>query len=86
MNVSAKIDVIIADETPANTPLADNQRDAADAADAADAVEIASAASDHNHKPVQKRDGKEPWCKTCGLTADGREPSAKLAFNEPAGE
>lgn len=27
-----------------------------------------------NHKPVQHRDGKEPWCKKCGLTEDYRRP------------
>lgn len=30
----------------------------------------------HDHKPVQHRDGKPPWCKTCGLDADFRDPSA----------
>lgn len=23
----------------------------------------------HEHKPVQHRDGKPPWCNTCGMTA-----------------
>jgi len=32
----------------------------------------------HNHKPVQHRDGKPPWCPTCGLTADGNEPVSHL--------
>ena len=27
-----------------------------------------------NHQARQHRDGKEPWCNHCGLTADGREP------------
>ena len=27
-----------------------------------------------DHRPVQHRDGKPPWCKTCGLTAYGVEP------------
>lgn len=31
-----------------------------------------------NHKPVQHRDGKEPWCKECGLTARGFEPHSRL--------
>lgn len=26
----------------------------------------------HEHKPVQHRDGKPPWCNACGHTADGR--------------
>lgn len=26
------------------------------------------------HKPRQHRDGKEPWCDSCRLTSDGREP------------
>ena len=31
-----------------------------------------------DHKPVQHRDGKPPWCKTCGLTAAGHEPVSLL--------
>ena len=27
-----------------------------------------------DHRPVQHRDGKPPWCKACGLTACGTEP------------
>lgn len=27
-----------------------------------------------DHKPVQHRDGKPPWCKECGLTKDFRTP------------
>ena len=27
-----------------------------------------------DHRPVQHRDGKAPWCKTCGRTAYGVEP------------
>lgn len=27
-----------------------------------------------DHQPVQHRDGKPPWCKTCGLTAYGVVP------------
>ncbi len=30
----------------------------------------------HNHKAVQHRDAKEPWCNECGLTQDGREPKS----------
>lgn len=32
----------------------------------------------HDHKPVQHRDGKEPWCRVCTLTADFREPVSKI--------
>ena len=35
--------------------------------------------SEHAHKPAQHRDGKEPWCKTCGLNKDYEEPVSKLA-------
>lgn len=31
-----------------------------------------------DHRPVQHRDGKPPWCKTCGLTAYGVEPVGML--------
>lgn len=31
-----------------------------------------------SHRPVQHRDAKEPWCKACGLTVDGREPNSRL--------
>lgn len=31
-----------------------------------------------DHKPVQHRDGKPPWCKECGLTAAGVEPKSRL--------
>lgn len=27
------------------------------------------------HKPVQHRDGREPWCNACGRTEDGRPPA-----------
>lgn len=36
------------------------------------------------HKPVQHRDGKEPWCRACGKTAGGQEP--RSPFTVPAGE
>lgn len=26
------------------------------------------------HKPMQHRDGKPPWCRTCGRDATGRVP------------
>jgi hypothetical protein len=28
----------------------------------------------HDHNPRQHRDGKPPWCRTCGLTADYTVP------------
>ena len=31
-----------------------------------------------DHRPVQHRDGKPPWCKTCGLTARGTRPIGRL--------
>lgn len=31
----------------------------------------------HHHEAVQFRDGKEPHCRTCGLTADGRTPQRR---------
>lgn len=27
-----------------------------------------------DHRPVQHRDGKTPWCNNCGLTKDWRQP------------
>lgn len=30
------------------------------------------------HIPVQHRDGKKPWCETCGMTADGIPPTGPL--------
>lgn len=29
-----------------------------------------------DHKPVQHRDAREPWCRNCGRTKDGREPKS----------
>jgi hypothetical protein len=29
----------------------------------------------HDHVAEQFRDGREPHCRTCGLTADGRTPN-----------
>lgn len=26
------------------------------------------------HRPVQHRDGREPWCPVCGFNADGKVP------------
>ena len=33
----------------------------------------------HDHNPVQHRDGKEPWCNICFLTAEMTEPGYKGA-------
>jgi len=33
---------------------------------------------DHEHVPVQHRDGCEPWCNECGLTAHLTEPVSRL--------
>lgn len=33
----------------------------------------------HDHKPVQHRDGKPPWCKICGLTASFHVPRSAFA-------
>lgn len=37
-----------------------------------------------NHNPIQHRDGKPPWCRICGLTADGKEPRSRI--NQPSAE
>lgn len=31
-----------------------------------------------NHKPIQHRDGKPPWCRECGLTANGTVPKSRI--------
>lgn len=31
-----------------------------------------------NHAPRQRRDGKEPWCSTCGLTKEMTRPRSRL--------
>ena len=33
---------------------------------------------DHDHLPVQHRDGRPPWCNACGLTAGGQEPESRF--------
>lgn len=35
-----------------------------------------------NHKPVQHRDGKPPWCNKCGLTAHGKVPVSRFKLEE----
>lgn len=36
-----------------------------------------------NHQPKQHRDGKPPWCKTCGLTKTGYEPVFRIKGDRP---
>lgn len=43
-----------------------------------------SAGGDHDHRPVQHRDGKPPWCKVCGLTTEGLEPVSRLSGRPPS--
>lgn len=38
----------------------------------------------HEHRPVQHRDGKPPWCPECGLTAEGTEPVSRFATRREA--
>lgn len=45
-----------------------------------------SAGGDHDHRPVQHRDGKPPWCKVCGLTTEGLEPVSRLSGRPPSEE
>lgn len=40
--------------------------------------EISTSLSDHEHEPVQHRDGKPAWCRHCGLTAEGSEPVSRI--------
>ncbi|MGX9348141.1 hypothetical protein [Microbacterium sp. KNMS] len=35
-----------------------------------------------SHRPVQHRDGKPPWCNSCGLTAAGHQPSSRFDREE----
>lgn len=32
----------------------------------------------HKHRTIQHQDGKPPWCPTCGLTSDFREPTSLM--------
>lgn len=36
---------------------------------------------DHDHLPVQHRDGKPPWCDACGMDAYGNPPISR--FEKP---
>lgn len=59
----------------------------------AEAIEAAREASGtkgreatHDHKPVQHRDGREPWCKVCGLNRNHEEPHSRLGRAVPGGD
>ena len=79
MNVSAKVDVVIADGTPEPMPLE------AAAGEYTETVDATPEGADHDHKPTQHRDGKEPWCKACGLTAANQEPTSRHRPADRAG-
>jgi len=32
----------------------------------------------HNHNPIQHRDGKPPWCRECGLTESFQFPTSRF--------
>lgn len=36
-----------------------------------------------DHRPVQHRDARPPWCKKCGLTAGGAKPVGRLDRSRP---
>lgn len=33
----------------------------------------------HEHRPLQHRDGKPPWCEVCGLDVDFKKPESRIA-------
>lgn len=74
MNVSAHVDVVMADSAPVESPLTVETSEPP--------TEAEPDSTEHAHKPVQHRDGKEPWCKTCGLNNDGQEPSKRRTTND----
>lgn len=75
MNVSDRINVIIADEqTPTPAPTSD------------DPVVQPAPLDTHPHEPVQHRDGKQPWCADCGLTVDGLAPTPRRRTVKPPKE
>lgn len=78
-NVSARVDVVMA----VGTPAVKAEHVEAAPEQLAVAAEPEEVEQEHTHKPVQHRDGKERWCNTCGLTADGRTPEYRLL---PAGQ
>lgn len=81
------------DVNASTEPITDDSRRPGDAAEAtvrvafdlanalrkaADEIDAQQIPADHEHKPVQHRDGKPPWCKGCGLTAEGRVPVSRI--------
>ncbi|AWY05347.1 hypothetical protein SEA_MEMENTOMORI_93 [Microbacterium phage MementoMori] len=40
----------------------------------------------HDHRPIQHRDGREPWCRTCGLNADYNAPHSMFTSRREARE
>lgn len=36
----------------------------------------------HTHIPTQHRDGKEPWCKKCGLNENNEQPQSMFDKKE----
>ncbi|QDH93149.1 hypothetical protein QDA02_gp16 [Microbacterium phage Margaery] len=41
---------------------------------------------EHDHTPIQHRDGREPWCRTCGLNADYNAPHSRFTSRREARE
>lgn len=39
-----------------------------------------------DHEPIQHRDAKPPWCKTCGLTATFEKPESRFTITERKAE
>lgn len=56
----------------------DALRDAADKAETTLRVAVMNACTTGPHHPVQHRDRKPPWCRSCGRTARG----VKVAEND----
>ncbi|UDL16284.1 hypothetical protein SEA_KOZIE_88 [Microbacterium phage Kozie] len=42
--------------------------------------------AEHDHRPVQHRDGRAPWCRICGLDADGNAPASRFTTRREARE
>lgn len=45
---------------------------------AIDTFSVAPEKSCNDHKPIQHRDSKPPWCNKCGLTVDYEIPVGRL--------
>lgn len=41
---------------------------------------------EHDHRPVQHRDGRAPWCRVCGLDADYNAPASRFTSRREARE